>query len=162
MKVAALYDIHGNLPALEAVLEEIEQAHFDLIVIGGDIGPGPMPKQTLQRLLDLGDHARFIRVLSNLIKNSREGMPGGGILTLTTDLVQDQVAIRISDTGVGIPSELLPKLFEPFVTHGKTNSTGLGLAIAKSVVEAHGGKISLSSVQGSGTTVDVRLPKPAE
>src|SRR6266567_1864684 len=61
MKVAALYDIHGNLPALEAVLEELEQAHFDLIVIGGDIGPGPMPKQTLQRLLDLGDRARFIR-----------------------------------------------------------------------------------------------------
>src|SRR5438067_526571 len=61
MKVAALYDIHGNLPALEAVLEEIEQAHFDLIVIGGDIGPGPMPKQTLRRLLELGDSARFIR-----------------------------------------------------------------------------------------------------
>jgi len=61
MKVAALYDIHGNLPALEAVLEELEQAHFDLIVIGGDIGPGPMPKQTLQLLLDLGDRARFIR-----------------------------------------------------------------------------------------------------
>jgi diadenosine tetraphosphatase ApaH/serine/threonine PP2A family protein phosphatase len=46
---------------LEAVLEEIEQAHFDLIVIGGDIGPGPMPKQTLRRLLELGDRARFIR-----------------------------------------------------------------------------------------------------
>ena len=60
MKVAALYDIHGNLPALEAVLEELEQAHFDLILIGGDIVPGPMPKQTLQRLLDLGDRARFI------------------------------------------------------------------------------------------------------
>jgi two-component system sensor histidine kinase ResE len=57
---------------------------------------------------------------------------------------------------------VLPKLFEPFVTHGKTNSTGLGLAIAKSVVEAHGGKISLSSVKGSGTTIEIRLPKPAE
>ena len=108
------------------------------------------------------DRARFIRVLSNLIKNSREAMPGGGILTFTTDVVQDQVAIRISDTGVGIPREVLPKLFEPFVTRGKTNGTGLGLAIAKSVVEAHGGKISVSSVNGSGTTVDIRLPKAAE
>ncbi|PYI93774.1 MAG: hypothetical protein DMF03_00530 [Verrucomicrobia bacterium] len=108
------------------------------------------------------DRARFIRVLSNLIKNSREAMPGGGILTLTTDLIQDQVAIRISDTGLGIPREVLPKLFEPFVTHGKPNSTGLGLAIAKSVVEAHGGKISISSVNGNGTTVDIRLPKPVE
>jgi signal transduction histidine kinase len=53
-------------------------------------------------------------------------------------------------------------LFEPFITHGKASGTGLGLAIARSVVEAHGGKISLSSVHGSGTTVDIRLPKPTE
>jgi signal transduction histidine kinase len=89
-------------------------------------------------------------------------MVGGGILTITTDLVQDQVVLRISDTGVGIPPEILPRLFEPFMTHGKLRGTGLGLAIARSVVEAHGGKISLSSVYGSGTTVDVRLPKPSE
>jgi putative phosphoesterase len=61
MKVAALYDIHGNFPALKAVLEEIEQADFDLIVIGGDMVPGPMPGQTLRRLVDLGERARFIR-----------------------------------------------------------------------------------------------------
>jgi signal transduction histidine kinase len=108
------------------------------------------------------DRARFIRVLSNLIKNSREAMRGGGILTMTTDLVQEQVVIRISDTGVGIPPEVLPKLFEPFVTHGDRAGTGLGLAIARSVIEAHGGKISISSVPGNGTTVDIRLPKPRE
>jgi signal transduction histidine kinase len=106
------------------------------------------------------DVARFIRVLCNLIKNAREAMPNGGILTIGTDLVEDQVVIRISDTGVGIPPELLPKLFEPFVTHGKSHGTGLGMAIAKSVVTAHNGKISVSSVQGSGTTVDIRLPAP--
>ncbi|MDQ2868438.1 MAG: ATP-binding protein [Verrucomicrobiota bacterium] len=107
------------------------------------------------------DRARFIRMLSNLIKNAREAMNGGGILTITSDLVQDQVVLRISDTGKGIPPELLPRLFEPFVTHGKANGTGLGLAIAKSVVEAHDGKISISSVHGSGTTIDIRLPHPA-
>jgi two-component system sensor histidine kinase ResE len=48
------------------------------------------------------------------------------------------------------------------MTHGKSSGTGLGLAIARSVVEAHGGKISLSSVCGSGTTIDIRLPKPSE
>jgi signal transduction histidine kinase len=52
-------------------------------------------------------------------------------------------------------------LFEPFVTHGKTHGTGLGLAFAKSVVETHKGKISISSVQGSVTTVESRLPVPA-
>ena len=74
--------------------------------------------------------------------------------------VGDQVVIRISDTGIGISPELLPKLFEPFVTHGKAHGTGLGLAIAKSVVNAHTGKISVSSVHGHGTTVDIRLPAP--
>ena len=150
--------LHKQLISIWGILDELNQQSLRLL-----------PGKNIQFVKHIRyegnveiDRARFIRVLSNLIKNSREGMPGGGILTLTTDLVQDQVAIRISDTGVGIPSELLPKLFEPFVTHGKTNSTGLGLAIAKSVVEAHGGKISLSSVKGSGTTVDIRLPKPAE
>jgi signal transduction histidine kinase len=107
------------------------------------------------------DVARFIRVLCNLIKNAREAMPSGGILTISTDLVHGQVVIRISDTGIGIPAELLPKLFEPFVTHGKSNGTGLGMAIAKSVITAHKGKISVASVQGNGTTVDIRLPAPA-
>jgi signal transduction histidine kinase len=107
------------------------------------------------------DLSRFIRVLCNLIKNAREAMPNGGILTITTDLVGEQVVIRISDTGIGISAELLPRLFEPFVTHGKSHGTGLGLAIAKSVVTAHAGKISIGSVQGSGTTVDIRLPAPA-
>ncbi len=104
------------------------------------------------------DLPRFTRVLCNLIKNSREAMPHGGILTITTDLVKEQFVLRISDTGAGVSPEILPKLFEPFITHGKTHGTGLGLAIAKSVVEAHNGKISISSVHGSGTTVDIRLP----
>ena len=107
------------------------------------------------------DLTRFIRVLSNLIKNAREAMPSGGILTISTDLVDDFVILRISDTGIGIPADLLPKLFEPFVTQGKAHGTGLGLAIAKSVVTAHRGKISVESVQGSGTTVTIRLPAPA-
>jgi signal transduction histidine kinase len=108
------------------------------------------------------DPTRFVRVLCNLIKNAREAMPSGGILTITTDLVDNQIVIRISDTGIGIPAELLPKLFEPFVTHGKSHGTGLGMAIAKSVVTAHHGKISVASVPGRGTTVDIRLPAPPQ
>ena len=106
------------------------------------------------------DLPRFIRVLCNLIKNAREAMPSGGILTIGTDRVGQQVVLRISDTGVGIPPEILAKVFEPFVTHGKSHGTGLGMAIAKSVIAAHRGKISVSSVHGNGTTVDIRLPAP--
>ncbi len=60
MRVAGLYDIHGNLPALEAVLEEVRQARVDLIVIGGDVFPGPMPVETIKFLLRLDIPVRFI------------------------------------------------------------------------------------------------------
>jgi putative phosphoesterase len=61
MRVAAIYDIHGNLPALEAVIPEIRRAEADRIVVGGDVIPGPMPCETLARLLDLGIPVEFIR-----------------------------------------------------------------------------------------------------
>src|SRR5947209_1228371 len=61
MKIAALYDIHGNLPALNALLEELEEVQPDLIVVGGDIVPGPIPRQTLERLSELGERVRSIR-----------------------------------------------------------------------------------------------------
>src|SRR5205814_3465078 len=60
MKIAALYDIHGNLPALDAVLEEVRSARPDLVVIGGDVIPGPMPRATLERLLRLDLPVKFI------------------------------------------------------------------------------------------------------
>jgi putative phosphoesterase len=61
MRVAALYDIHGNLPALEAVVEEIRRAEVDQVVVGGDVVPGPMPRETLACLLDLKIPVRFIQ-----------------------------------------------------------------------------------------------------
>ncbi len=60
MRIAALYDIHGNLPALEAVLQEVRQTAVDQIVVGGDVVPGPMPRETLTRLLDLDVPVHFI------------------------------------------------------------------------------------------------------
>lgn len=60
-KIAAVYDIHGNLPALDAVLIEITEAQVDLIIVGGDVASGPMPKETIERLMALGDRALFIR-----------------------------------------------------------------------------------------------------
>ncbi len=61
MRVAAIYDIHGNLPALEAVLQDIRQAEVDHIVIGGDVLPGPMPRETITCLCELGIPAQFIQ-----------------------------------------------------------------------------------------------------
>jgi putative phosphoesterase len=61
MRVAAIYDIHGNLPALEAVLQDIRQAEVDQVVVGGDVLPGPMPRETLTCLLDLSIPVQFIQ-----------------------------------------------------------------------------------------------------
>jgi len=107
------------------------------------------------------DLHRFLRVLCNLIKNAREAMPSGGILTLTTDRIQDEVVLRLEDTGIGMPAKILATVFEPFVTHGKAHGTGLGMAIAKSVVDAHHGRITVTSAEGRGTAVEIRLPQPA-
>ncbi len=126
-----------------------------------------LPGQNIHFVKSLGydgsveiDFARFTRVLCNLIKNAREAMPRGGVLTFSTDLVDGEVILRLADTGCGIPADILPKLFEPFVTHGKSHGTGLGMAIAKSVVDAHNGRISVTSPPGEGTTVEIRLPAP--
>ncbi len=108
--------------------------------------------------IDLG---RFVRALANVIENAIDAMLRGGVLTFTVDLIEEQVALRISDSGTGIAPELLPTLFEPFERRSDSEANGVGLAIAKAIVEAHGGKISVRSVAGKGTTVDIRLPKSA-
>jgi predicted phosphodiesterase len=74
MRVAALYDIHGNLPALEAVLQDIRQANVDQIVVGGDIVPGPMPSETLRYLLELTIPVQFIQ--GNCEREMLEQMAG--------------------------------------------------------------------------------------
>jgi signal transduction histidine kinase len=108
------------------------------------------------------DLARFVRVLGHVIKNAFEAMPHGGVLRFTTDLVQKEIVLRVSDTGGGVSAELLPRLFQPFPTNAETVSTGLGLAIARAIIEGHGGRISIASVPDKGTTVDIRLPAPSE
>ena len=77
MRVAALYDIHGNLPALEAVLAEVEEAEPDVVVVGGDVVLGPMPSETLELLLGLGERALFVR--GNCDRLMNEEVTEGGL-----------------------------------------------------------------------------------
>jgi len=97
------------------------------------------------------------RVLANLILNALQAMPQGGTLAVTASVSHHAVEIRVQDTGAGIPEELKGKLFSPLIT-GKAKGTGLGLAVVKRIVDAHGGKIAFESKVGKGTTFTLRLP----
>ena len=104
------------------------------------------------------DPRRFARLLVNLIKNATEAMPRGGMLCIAVRRTDAAVTVTVSDTGCGIPPEVLPTIFEPFVTYGKPGGTGLGMAIVKSVVQEHGGTIRVRSVLNEGTTFEVSVP----
>ena len=108
------------------------------------------------------DRHRLLRVFGNLVRNACEAMSKSDEKRITFSTKRTPAGLRceVSDTGCGIPNELLPRIFEPFVTHGKSNGTGLGLAITKAVVEAHQGTISVQS-SDRGTSFTVNLPLPA-
>jgi len=97
------------------------------------------------------------RVFSNLILNAVQAMPDGGTLTISASDANGSVAISVRDTGVGIPEELKKRLFTPLFT-SKAKGTGLGLAVVKRIVDAHGGCISVESGAGEGSTFTVTLP----
>jgi signal transduction histidine kinase len=105
------------------------------------------------------DRHRLLRVFSNLVRNACEAMAQSEekVLRFSVTHVSGCLRFQFSDTGCGIPAQLLPRIFEPFVTHGKSNGTGLGLAISKAVIDAHGGSISVKSSE-QGTTFCVDLP----
>jgi signal transduction histidine kinase len=109
------------------------------------------------------DEARMIQVLGNLISNAlRYSLPGGTI-TLAVQSSGDEVEIRVEDTGVGIPEEELPYIFNRFhrgdkSRHTETGETGLGLAIVKALVEAHGGSVLAESKPDEGTIIRLVFP----
>ena len=120
-----------------------------------DIAPGAMPVDA--------DPEALRQILTNLFDNSTRHTPDGGRITLTAQPVPDGVEVVVADTGSGIPSDHLPRVFERFyrVDPGRSRDeggTGLGLAIVKHLIDAHDGRVTVESTLGEGTTIRMVFP----
>jgi signal transduction histidine kinase len=106
------------------------------------------------------DANQISQIMTNLLLNAAQATPAGGSITVTVEKVkfEDRLSIRVTDTGEGIPADVLPHVFEPFFTTKRGKGTGLGLSITEAHVRSHGGVIRLESVPGRGTTVEAILP----
>ena len=103
------------------------------------------------------DVEKMKRVFSNVIKNAFDAMPNGGVLTIRSDKTENHVCFSFIDTGTGMSEETLQKLWTPLFTT-KAKGMGFGLPICERIVEAHGGKISVESNVGKGTTLAITIP----
>ena len=104
------------------------------------------------------DAAKIRRVISNLVKNAIEATPSGGRITVVAVRYKTDIYLWVRDSGRGVPQEVMTRLFEPFVTHGKKGGTGLGLSICRRFAEQHGGEVGCRTRMGKGTRFIVRLP----
>jgi two-component system NtrC family sensor kinase len=120
-----------------------------------------------KRALDLPlvpcDPAQIEQVLLALIMNAIDAMPRGGTLWLETQITHDEIEIAVRDNGAGIAPDVLPQIFEPFVTtKDNGRGVGLGLAISRGIMERHNGRIEVQSELGRGSTFTVTLPQALE
>jgi signal transduction histidine kinase len=115
-----------------------------------------------QPLLLTADNDRIKQVILNLLNNAIMYSPAGGTVTITTNATSRDISFSVQDNGPGIPHEYLDLIFERYYRHpnveGGNTGSGLGLTICKKIVDAHKGKIEVSSLMGEGTTFTVYLP----
>ncbi len=140
------------MPPLNGLRPQIERAGLELQV---DI-PRPAP-------MVLADPERLPRVVTNLVHNAIKFTPPGGTIRLFARDQEEEVLVGVSDTGVGIPREDIPRIFERFYKSDRSRrsqGTGLGLSISKHLVQSHGGRIWVESEEGRGSTFYFTLRKP--
>ncbi len=111
----------------------------------------------------IADGGQLKQVMVNLVVNSMQAMPDGGILTVRTNVSEGHVILSIEDTGTGMTKDVLDRVFVPFfTTKDVDHGTGLGLPVAYGIVTSHGGKIMVKSSPGNGAVFTVRLPADSD
>jgi signal transduction histidine kinase len=165
-----------DLARLDAGTADLQMSRLDLSALMNSIEEKfslQAHKQDVKLLVDsppnlpelYADGDRLAQVLTNLVDNALKHTPAGGQVTLQAQSTTTEIEIRVSDTGLGIPEEVLPHIFERFYQGdasrqgGEKRGTGLGLAIVHEIVAAHGGRISVRSQERLGTTFMVWLPQ---
>jgi signal transduction histidine kinase len=158
---------------IEANRLELDHAPVDLAELAAETVEAARPaaaEQGIQLRLDVAkqvlleaDATRLRQVLDNLVSNALKFTPHGGAVALSASNGGDRVRLEVADTGVGVPHEEIGQLFSRFyrastATRRAIPGNGLGLVIARAIVEGHGGTISLQSREGEGTRVTVSLP----
>jgi signal transduction histidine kinase len=114
-------------------------------------------------VLIFADPGRVKQVLVNLLDNAIKYTADGGEIQVSVSVAQRVAVLEVSDTGIGVPAESLPNVFERFYRSDKARSresggTGLGLSIVQAICNAHGGSVAIQSTEGRGTTVHVEFP----
>lgn len=137
----------------------LQKATADGIVLEANVEPR-LPQVNI-------DEMRMLQALGNLVSNALRFTPNGGRIILSAQAEEEQFVFTVEDTGVGIPADKLPRVFERFyradvARNDSVGESGLGLAIVKSIVRAHGGTVHVESIEGKGTTFSLRLPRLAE
>ena len=155
----------------------LEQAKVDVVGLASECVEGAQPAAKEKAIVLslsaepvpalVGDRGRLAQVLDNLVSNALKFTPEGGTVSVRTSTDGEHVRVEVADTGIGIPLEDQPRLFErffrsPAATEQAIPGTVLGLAIVKAIVEAHGGRITVSSIEGMGTTFRLELPVTAD
>jgi signal transduction histidine kinase len=145
-----VFDAGEALGEFEPVLRQLLDASVKLVL---QVGGGRMPVCI--------DRAQFELVVLNVAANANQAMPRGGVLRIAASLRegQDEVEITLADDGSGMTADVLARIFEPFFTTKATGQgTGLGLSVARDIIETAGGTMHASSRPGEGTTIAIRLP----
>ena len=137
---------------LNALITEVLGLYESSVVAIGTQFAGDLPKV-------LGDATQLRQVIHNLLRNSEDALEGrdAAAIRIVTERAGQQARLLIVDNGPGFPVELLPRIFEPYVTT-KARGTGLGLSIVKKIVDEHQGTIEISNAPEGGARIDIRLP----